>query len=798
MRVPRILLVILSILVSNPAAAQQAAPGTPADACWPLRGQVVEAEGGAAVAGAAVSVAGGPSVHSGPDGCFELCVAAEPPIVLTVRRAGQEAAQRVELASRPDAELTVRIDAAVAARFEDEVTVVGHADRPVEPAREVPVETVTAMPGAGEDVLQTIGALPGVASTDDWSSRLYVRGGRPDQNGIYLDGIPVFDPYRVFGLTSLFNPDTVGRVDFFPGGFDARYGDRLSAVVAVENRDGRLDRALAGTASLSLTNANLVAEGRLLSTVPSSFLVSARRSYFDLAMKSSEDGSGSYPSFVDGQARLSIEPSPGHRLAFTFVGYDEGTDLTEDEEADFGNVDDHVEVVDDQKGLIAGLNGSHRLGEALRLDYVLSATRNQQSSDIFYREGETGFETKYVQALTGDVLSLRTQGELALGSHTLLAGFEGAVSSNEVRFTLDTDDPRVEVPPSLRDFTEAEDFHRYGAFLQDTFFLTSSLALKAGLRWDRSTLAGTSSVSPRASVRWQPDEKWELRGAWGIYTQSPSYEALQGDGFFLDLRGIKDLGLKPERAEHFLLGASRTFDSGFRVALDLYDKELEEILQSGEYDEDVLVLADDGSLQSASRTRPNYLPENTRRGYARGAELAVTVLERASRPFYGMMSYTFGEARTRDEEAWRSEPWDRKHTVSLVGGWRFHPRWELGLRWRYASGFPTTPVTNVLRVVEDVDGDGAYDPSRGDVLTYQRDDPPGTEGSDNLPDYHRLDLRLEFSPRAGSVRWTFYLDVINAYARENVTGWSYNEDYTERTAETGMPFLPSIGVRAQF
>lgn len=784
---------VIAVVGSTGAVASEAARP-----CWPLRGRVVEAESDRAVAHAEVAVAGGPTGRTGEDGRFELCVAAEPPLTLTVRRPGQKGSRLLELESRPAAELTVRLEAEPAGRLDEAVTVVAREEQRVEPVREVPVEAVTATPGAGEDVLQTIGALPGVASVDDWSSRLYVRGGRPDQNGIFLDGIPIFDPYRMFGLTSLFNPDTVGAIDFLPGGFDVRYGDRLSAVVAVENRDGRLDRALAGTASIALTHANLVAEGRLLEKTPSSFLVSARRTYYDLAMKGSDDSRSSYPSFVDGQARLAIEPAPGHRLSLTLLGYDEGTDLADDAEAEFGEVDDRVEVLDDQKGFVAGLNGEHRLGEHLRLGYVLAATRNEQSSDLFFREGETGFETTYVQALTADLLSLRAHSELDLGPHTLMAGFETAASSNDVQFRLATDDPRVEVPPSLRDFSEAEDFRKQAAFLQDTFRLTPTLALKAGLRWDRSTLTGTSGVSPRASLRWQPGPKWELRGAWGRYTQSPSYEGLQGDGYFLDLRGIKDLRLRPERAEHWLIGATRELGGGLRVALDLYDKELDDILQSGEKLEEVLVLAEDGSIQKASITRPTFLPENARRGYARGGELVVTILERPSRPYYGMVSYSFGQARTRDDKAWRSEPWDRRHSLSLVGGWRFRPGWELGIRWRYASGFPTTPVTRLLQVVEDVDGDGAYDPARGDFTTWQRDDPPEAEGSKNLPDYHRLDLRLEYSPPAGRVRWTYYLDVINAYARENVVGWSYSSDYTERKADTGMPILPSVGVRLQF
>ena len=104
----------------------------------------------------------------------------------------------------------------------------------------------------------------------------------------------------------------------------------------------------------------------------------------------------------------------------------------------------------------------------------------------------------------------------------------------------------------------------------------------------------------------------------------------------------------------------------------------------------------------------------------------------------------------------------------------------------------------MLRVVEDVDGDGAYDPALGDTTTWQRDDPPEVEGTDNLPNYHRLDLRLEYSPPPKGVRWTFYLDVINVYGRKNVVDWRYNADYTQRKAQEGMPILPSVGVRLQF
>ncbi|MEY4636114.1 MAG: hypothetical protein RJA55_1912, partial [Acidobacteriota bacterium] len=107
------------------------------------------------------------------------------------------------------------------------------------PATEViaPV-AVLRTPGALDNVYRTLQTLPGVAATEEFGSRIAVRGGSPDQNLTVMDGVEMHDPYRLFGLTSAFNPETIERFELATGGFSARYGDRLSSLLVVENRDG--------------------------------------------------------------------------------------------------------------------------------------------------------------------------------------------------------------------------------------------------------------------------------------------------------------------------------------------------------------------------------------------------------------------------------------------------------------------------------------------------------------------------------------------------------------------------------
>ena len=745
----------------------------------------------APLAGALV-VVDGATATTDANGRADLAVAGTTPAAVRVEAAGY-LPRSVVLAATGDAEHPLEIDLEPAPQYADQLLVTAERAPTPEPTQELTAESVRNTPGAGEDALQSLRSMPGVVGRDDWSGRLYVRGGRPDQNGIYLDGIPVYDPYRLFGVTSVFNPEMLASIVLYPGGFDARYGDRLSAVIAGENRVGPTDRTLAGSANLSLTNTSVRAEGRLGLSVPSSWLVGVRRTYFDLVT-----GDSSLPTFTDLQARFLVEPSPRDRITVTLLGAREDTDLTLDERQ-FDNVpESHAEVGDNQRDLVLGLQGRHLFGEAVRLHYVASWTSDTQVSQVFYRDGETGYELRLDQDLDASATTLRTWVEARSGAHTVEAGGETARSENRVGFEIATDDPRVVIPDSLKSFGNRQGYWRSGAFVQDTWALADTLDLKAGVRWDRSGLADQSAVGPRASLAWRPRRGWEVRGAWGRYSQSPSYEALQGDGYFLDLRGIKEAGLRPERAEHLLAGAAYASPGGWTLAVDVYTKRLTDLLASGEEPNTVLVLDDDGQAHPYTRDELTYLPENARRGTARGAQLVFTLLEGRGRPYYGMLAYTWGKVKSQDAESSRWEDYDQRHSALLVGGWKLGRAWELGWRLHYASGFPYTPLGNVIRVVDDLDGDGIYEPELGETFSYQRDEPDAAINTGRLPAYHRLDLRLDYHLPRDAIDWTFYLDVINAYDHANVEDYTYTADYTQREAVEGLPILPSVGIRARF
>lgn len=695
---------------------------------------------------------------------------------------------------------TIAVEMEKIPTFKEEMLVGGAPIPEVEPAHFVTPDYVVHAPGAFEDTLQSLKVMPGVVGGDDYSARLYVRGGRSDQNGIFLDNIPIYDPYRLFGLTSLFNPETIRNVKLIPGGFDVRYGDRLSSIIEVGNRQGDVSKGVSGSANISLTNANFVGEGRLSSKVPSSWLVSARRTYYDLVIEAVDDEASSYPSFMDLQALLYVQPNPRHEWFITLMACDESTDMSEEEEETFQGADpDFIDIVDDQKNQIAGLNGSHLITDAIRWSYTLSYTRNTQTSDMLFTEGETAYDTNFDQDLTSDNSRLSSMIEWYSDRHSWIGGLEYTHSDNTVAFNLATEDPRIIIPDDLHHFEQSQDYEKLGYFLQDTWEVVPDLEWKVGIRWDKWTLSGMNQWSPRTSIRWEATDRWIFRAAWGDYAQFPSYEMLQGDGSFLDLRGIKDLELKPERAVHTLLGGEYESPKGWNLSLDIYDKKLEDLIASGEELETILVLDAADQAQPYTRDTLTMDPENSRRGFARGVDLTFKLHDQPGRPMYGMISYTFGQAKSRcTGEPYQWESWDRRHHLTWIAGWNLTKHWELGWKWRIGTGFPYTPVTHIIRVVDDIDGDGIYEPEADETFTYQRDEPDSVIRSERYPVYHRLDFRVQYTRQMRRLGMTFYLDVINAYAQKNIQYYEYNADYSERREQEGMPIVPSFGAKLKF
>ncbi|HEX6909340.1 MAG TPA: carboxypeptidase regulatory-like domain-containing protein, partial [Longimicrobium sp.] len=309
-----------ALLLPPRAAAQE--PGSVAGRVLGPAGEPVE---GAAVT---ATLAGGGSrrTTSGADGAYRLTGLRAGRWTLRASRVGfASASAEVAVAAGGAASLDLRLSEQ--ALVLDPVEVRSRRDTQRERTRfETEAGTTTRvitgdeikiLPGLGEaDVLRAVEVLPGVVSTSDFSSAFNVRGGSSDQNLILLDGFPIFNPFHLGGLFSVFNSDVIARAELLSGGFGAEYGGRVSSVLTVESETADstfgADMGVSVLASRLALHAPLPGPAaRVLGGERGSWFLSGRRSYFDALLRPVTD----FPyHLTDVQGGATVETAGGGRL----------------------------------------------------------------------------------------------------------------------------------------------------------------------------------------------------------------------------------------------------------------------------------------------------------------------------------------------------------------------------------------------------------------------------------------------------------------------------------------------------
>jgi outer membrane receptor protein involved in Fe transport len=720
-------------------------------------------------------------------------------------------------------------------RFEETVEVVAPGTASVPALAELPLRpmAVMAVAGSADNVFRTLQALPGVAATTEFDSRLSVRGGSPDENLTIMDGVEIHNPYRLFGLASAFNPETVKAFDLYTGAFSAKYGDRLSSLLVVENRPGSAASRLRGSTALSLTDANAVLEGRLPGEATGSWIVTARRTYYDLVANSLVDTE--LPAFGDLQGRLDWNLGRETRLTFFGLLSREATDAFFEDD----RPGEQLTLATTARNDLGALELTTRLGSSLQSRTIASFYLNSDEIDAAAQlrnearrsnapSDDVGFglaDVDFTRELQVRDLALRQELALAAGSHLVESGFEVHQLRTETLWRIEGDrNPTADNGSSIQggaglpsDLDSAVDSTRVGAWLVDRWQASPRVSLEAGLRYDWSGVNRRSTLSPRLAATWRLGPATRLRAGGGLFTQSPGYEKLIQSDYFVDLSGDFGRSLEHERAVHAVLGVERDLTLGLSARVEAYWKDLDDLV-IGRLETEAERLARvaqydfPAELVSSIPSSPiiTSFPVNGAAGQSWGFDVLVQKRPTPGARLTGWASYTWG--RTSRDEYGRSVPfdYDRPHAGSLVASWRFSPKWEAAATARAFSGFPRTPVLG-LRVAAQETADGRLVPALDAEGRYVYETDSGDVANLNtarLPAFFRLDLRLSWKPRGDAGRWLFYLDVINATNRQNAGQIEPRLDYDPTPAldqprlllepSAAIPFLPSVGVRFRF
>ena len=801
-------------------AALTATPGSAETQPQEVGGRVVDRVTGAPVSGATVT-AGDETVLTGPDGAFRL-TADRAPVIVVVADGYFEATAVASDSGDTLIELLPRT-------FEEEaVEVTAEApvlDRPA--ATRVAPEEVLETAGTVDNIFRALATLPGVTPTTDFGSFLSVRGGTPDQNLTLMDGVEIHNPYRLFGLVSAFNPETITDFSLAAGGFGAKYGDRLSSLLVVRNRAGR--RSFQGTSSLSVTDGNLVFEGPLPGG--GSWLATARRTYYDVVVGRILDQD--FPSFADFQIRADWEFGPGHRLSFMGIRSAEDTDFAFEDDDDEG--ERRVDFLGDVANDLGAVRLDALLSERVTATTIVSWYRNTElldfEADIYTENRVVNVENPEQRDLLTTIafdreravrdLSLRQEIGIQFGGrHFVETGFElhGLESSlhqnvRGPRNESEANPTSIQGGSALPDLLESElSGLRGGAWVQDAFRLSDRFTVEPGVRLEWSTLNGRATVSPRFATAWDFGKGIEARFAGGVYTQSPGWEKLISSDYLLDLNAIGDLAF--ERAHHAVFGLQKAFSDSTRLRVEGYRKRFDDLLvgrlendterleRLAEYDFPRELAA---NVPAAARITIN--PVNEGGGVARGIDVYLERLNPAAR-VAGWISYAYGKAERETYGLRYPFEYDRPHALNVVGRIGISERLSLAATGRMASGFPYTPAVGVRvaavrderdRLVPETDDEGnlAYAVDLGGLDNLHRA---------RLPLYARLDLRLTYRHGGPGGRWSAYAEVINALNRDNgvdidqrvMADPGAERPTVEEIPAFGFPFVPTVGFRIRF
>jgi outer membrane receptor protein involved in Fe transport len=702
-------------------------------------------------------------------------------------------------------ELTVSAGATVRRQFQLEsaevaaVTVVQKAERPKREAGEVVLshEELASVPGTFGDPVRVIENLPGTSRAPGGAGgALIVRGANPADSAVLLDGVHIPLLYHFGGLTSIVNAAFISDVTFMPGGFGAQYGRATAGVAAVQTAPLTCDR-VRGSASVDVLDAELFA------CVPIGqwrLAAAGRRSYIDaflpaLLQSGAEEGKSPTivsPSYFDYQAKAETARARQRFELFAFGSRDSlrVTRAASAEDADYelgGTISFHR------------LQARHvYLGERLQLESSLVPGFLRQE----VRDGSGDVGSAHHSGIDMYTVQWRETASLRLGERlTLRGGFDHELHHWRADFITDLPSGTRQYPtPVVFDNRVQNLWKARGTGLDQAYW--GELAIRVGERLVLTPGARVANlvfdqtqrfvIEPRVAARWQAAEDTALTGAAGIYRKLP-------DLFSGVL--VHDFGqprLAAERALHLVGGVERRwgrFDAkldGFYVRRDQLPSPTNELEVR------------DGKAQPV-------LFRSDGRGRSYGVEVMLRLTPEEDHRFSGWVAYTLsrslridrtvageglGQYASNDVATPRLaelptvsqehlSPFDQTHLLTAVGRWELPWRMSLGFRFQLVSGNPTTPLER---------GQTFYD---ADADRYQVRPETVARGSERLPTFHRIDLRLDKTWQFARWRLTAYLEVMNAYNQRPVEAFGYDFRYRTRTELRGLPVLPLLGVKGE-
>jgi hypothetical protein len=607
---------------------------------------------------AVLGYAGGVATDS--EGNFELSIPAETELTLVVSFVGYEKQMfKVFLQPGQRKELKVMMESSA-----EELPTIEIQDKQIRHTNlqrldpKIATEIPSLSGGGVEDMIKT---MPGVASNNEMSSQYSVRGGNFDENLVYVNGIEIYRPQLIRagqqeGL-SFVNPALVSSIMFSAGGFESKYGDKMSSVLDIQYKK---PTDFGGSFQASLLGVEGHLEG-ISKNKKFTYLTGVRYKTNSYILKSLETEGDYKPNFIDVQALLAYRLTP--KLELSLLGNYARNSYNvkpSNRQTEFGTIQEAYRLsiffegqeLDRFENYMGALSLNHYPKEHLRLQWIASAFQTRESEtfdvlgeyfigrlenqiddeqfgEVVEAQGVGGYLDHARNYLLASVFSMGHKGYLDLNRHYLLWGvtYNHEIIQDELNewelidsagysvpappFTVG--DPAPVYNPQLELFSAYRtdtSFHsnRLSAYIQNSWnfhFGNANAYLIAGLRASYWDINKQFILSPRATLSVKPQWKRDIlfRFSAGYYQQPPFYRELR------DLEGRINPDVKAQKSIHFVAAMDMNFtawDRPFKFITEAYYKILDDLVP-----------------YVVDNVRIRYYGDNLSKGYAYGIDFKV-------------------------------------------------------------------------------------------------------------------------------------------------------------------------------
>ena len=577
------------------------------------------------------------------------------------------------------------------------------------------------------DIMKTLQLMPGIQTSGELDSGIYIRGGDAGHSAIMLDGATVYNPAHLMGFFSIFNSDHLKSSTLYKSDIPAKYGGRLGGVVDISVKDELLDR-VEGDVNVGLLSSQAtlgIPIGK-----KSAMYLSGRASYFNYMLSGIArvmNGAAAPDYFFqDWNITLLTRLAPNNTLKIN--GY-------------YGH--DRLHFMQETYSMLAALkwyNAAASIiwegtsGERTRNRHILSFSR--YSNNISIERDPASIK------MPSDITDFSYKGltELSFRQSRLSFGGSYTFHLSNVQY------PIINGLNSLIDDIGRPapyHTHEFGIFADYSIWFNFPLTLDIGLRYSGASTGKRlyTGPEPRFSIRYRPTPQTSLRAAFAIQRQYVNMVSISGMGMPTDYWTPVTDKIRPQISESASLGFSHLlWDSAVEYSIEPYFCLLDNVL---EYDGELFDMVN-----------RKYDPEEhviSGKGRNYGIEI---MLKKNGGKINGWISYTLSRSERSFPDIMDGAVFpakhDRTHNLAATASYSPAKRWLFSAVFVYATGRAYTPPVGIYLIGENM------------IQEY------GDHNSARMPDYHRLDLSVTYNFRQrGRCRHSLNASIYNVYARKN-------------------------------